>query len=341
VQLAEAPLLVEVVDLDHDPVDLVVELGALRLPGNAPLGDLVDRLEPLRVGIRAEPVLPQPEQHLPLRLRELAFPDAEAVDPERERPLRRDPGVELPERARRGVARVRSRFLAGRRLRLVEPGEAREREVDLAAHLEARRRVFAVRDEHRERHRLHRTEVPRHVLTAKAVATRRASDEAAVLVDERDRRPVDLRLDHVGDGFVGAEPLPHVVRPLGDRLARRDLLERAHRLEVLDLGEPRGGLAPDALRRRVVRDELRVLFLDRLQLVEERVERAIRDLRIVEDVVTMVVVRDEPAQLGHPRGDVDLLRGRHAAPPPCGRARPGWHGGAARRGGCRPSRPRR
>src|SRR6185503_20776137 len=42
VESAEPPLLVEVVDLDHDPVDLVVELGPTVLPRAARLGVLLD-----------------------------------------------------------------------------------------------------------------------------------------------------------------------------------------------------------------------------------------------------------------------------------------------------------
>ena len=47
VERAEALLLVEGVDLDHDPVDLVIELEPLRLPEAADLGDRRDRLVPL------------------------------------------------------------------------------------------------------------------------------------------------------------------------------------------------------------------------------------------------------------------------------------------------------
>ncbi len=64
VQRAEASLLLERVDLDHDPVDLVVELDAPLLPGCAGLGDLLDRLEPLREGVGAEATLGEPGERL-------------------------------------------------------------------------------------------------------------------------------------------------------------------------------------------------------------------------------------------------------------------------------------
>jgi hypothetical protein len=66
-QSAEALLLVERVDFDHDAVDLVVELEALRLPHVADLGRRVDRLVPLGERARTEAALPEPLQRLPMR----------------------------------------------------------------------------------------------------------------------------------------------------------------------------------------------------------------------------------------------------------------------------------
>ena len=162
---------------------------APRLPRRGSVRDLLDRLEPLRVRVRAEAVLPQPHEHPPLRLREIAVADAEAVHPERERPLGGDPRVELAERACGRVPRVRRGLLARGDLRLGEAREAGQREVDLAPNLEQRRRRLAVGGEDRERHGVDRAEVAGHVLASVAVSTRRPAHEPAVLVDERDRRP--------------------------------------------------------------------------------------------------------------------------------------------------------
>ena len=87
VQRAEAALLVEGVDLDHDPVDLVVELDAPLLPFAAGRGDRLDRVVTLRVGVRAEAVLAQPLQRLPVTARGKALALTETVDPDRQRPL--------------------------------------------------------------------------------------------------------------------------------------------------------------------------------------------------------------------------------------------------------------
>ena len=57
VQGAETTLLVERVELDHDAVDLVSESRSPLLPGDAGVGDVVDRVEALRVRVRAETAL--------------------------------------------------------------------------------------------------------------------------------------------------------------------------------------------------------------------------------------------------------------------------------------------
>ena len=51
-----------------------------------------------------------------------------------------------------------------------------------------------------------------------------------------------------------------------------------HRLQVADLLELGDGLAPDALGRRVGRDELGVVALDRAQLVQQCVVGVVADL---------------------------------------------------------------
>ena len=73
-----------------------------------------------------------------------------------------------------------------------------------------------------------------------------------------------------------------------------------------DLLEPRDRLGADALGRRVGRDELGVLGLDRAQLVEQRVVDVVADLGVVEHVVAVVVVRRAARRSS-------AARGRHVA----------------------------
>ena len=174
----------------------------------------------LGVRVRAEAERTEPGERLPLRRRRRVAVHADPVDVDRERPRRRDRGVELAQRACGRVARVRRRLAAGGELRLVEAVEAGEREVDLAAHLEHVGLAWPSCLEEAQRHGLERAQVPRHVLASQPVSTRRAAHVDAVLVDERDGRAVDLRLEHVGDGvrhcraaFARRPPISRAPRP--------------------------------------------------------------------------------------------------------------------------------
>ena len=58
-----------------------------------------------------------------------------------------------------------------------------------------------------------------------------------------------------------------------------------------------GRLGAHALSRRASLDELGICLFQRSQLVEQPVEGLVRDLGIVEHVVTVIVVLDQLAQL--------------------------------------------
>ena len=136
--------------------------------------DVFDRLEPLRVRVRAKTALAEPLEHLELAVEVDALAGAGAVDPGGERPLRGDRRVLLPERACGRVPRVRRELLARPGKALVQLAEAGQRQVDLSANLDDRRRVVAV---HPQRDRLDRPQVRRHVLALDAVAASRAANE--------------------------------------------------------------------------------------------------------------------------------------------------------------------
>ena len=247
VQRAEPALLLEGVDLDHDSVDLVVELDAPRLPFAARSGDRIERLVPLGERIRAEAELAQRLQRLPVRLAREPFGRADSVHPHGQRARCGDRGVLLPKGPGSSVPRVRRHLLLRSGEPLVQLPEAGERHVDLAAHLEERRRRVAP---HAQGDGRDRPQVDRHVLALDPVPPRRAAHEHAAFVGEVDRQPVDLRLEHVSDRLIGLEALAHVLAPLGQRLVRRHFLERAHRLQVLHLLEAVRDRRSHTLRRR-------------------------------------------------------------------------------------------
>ena len=264
-----------------------------------------------------------------------------AVAPHRQRPRGRQLRVELADRAGGRVARVREGRLARLGALLVQPRERRQRQVDLAAHLEQRRRVV-----HAQRDRADRAQVLGHVLADLAVAARGAAHEHAVLVHERDRQPVDLRLGHEAhvahlDALAREVALAaHAPRPPAPpRCARSRATASAGGGGTCS--NLSSGSAAHALGGRVGRAQLRVLRLEVAQLVQQRVVVGVRDLRVVEDVVAVVVVLELPPQLlGRSAPSVALLtlpraagsqqarRGRSPRAPPRRPGRSGRSGAA-------------
>ena len=251
----------------------------------------------LPVGRDLEPGLREPFELRRVRVEVDPLRRSQAVAPHRKRPGGGDRGVELANRARGRVAGVGERRLAGLRALLVEGGEGRSREVDLAAHLDERRRVLDP-----ERDRLDRAQVLGHALPDLAVAAGGPAGKDPVLVDERDRQAVDLRLRHVLDllerGPAVRSELPHPRVPGAQLLLVARVGERVHRPQVADRLELVERLGSHSLRGRVRCTELGMLLLEVAQLVQQRVVVGVRDLGVVEDVVAVVVVLDDPPQLG-------------------------------------------
>ena len=202
----EALLDRDLVDLDHRPVDVEVDRPPPVLPGLALRLDLLDGRHDPDVGVHAEARGAQPLQGGGLGRQVEPLGVADAVGPDRERPLRRGGGVELPEAAGGRVAGVGEGRQAGGGARLVELGEGPERQVDLPAHLDHRRRRLAIGRPQALGDGADRPQVGRHVLPHDAVAAGRPLREAAVLVGQRDRQAVDLGLDDERH-LAGAEPL--------------------------------------------------------------------------------------------------------------------------------------
>ena len=296
---AELALQVEVVDLHDDAVDLEVEPVAALLPGLAGRHDLVDGVEHLDVLVHAEAMLAQPLERLGVRVELEPVGGADAVAPHRQRPRRGQLRVELADRARGGVARVRVGGLAGSGSLLVERREGGQRQVDLTAHLEQPRRVLDP-----QRDRADRAQVLRHVLAHLAVAARSAADERAVLVDERDREPVDLWLGHeVHLAHLDALTREIALRaehPCGELVLVAGVGERQHRLQMPDLVELVERLTADALGGRVRREQIGMVPLEVTQLVQQRVVLDVGDLGVVEDVVAVSVVLELLAELAGP-----------------------------------------
>ena len=196
----------ELVDLGDGTVDLVRQVVAMLLPVR---GEGVHRVEivdhaDLRVHREAEPG-EELERLVVAGERRAADHLAELVAPEAQLATAVTAGFfcrRLPAPALRGLAK---RGCPAARVPLVERLEAGDRHVHLAAHLEhlgrAARQPLG--------HRADRGDVGRDVLPDPTVAARRGLHEAALLVAQAHRQPVDLQL---ADEPAGSPPRPRATR---------------------------------------------------------------------------------------------------------------------------------
>ena len=310
----ELRLLGVAVDLDHHAVDVVVEVGASLAELEAGGDHRVDVVVRRRQRVDTEAVGLEPRERVGVRCQLETLAHADRIRPQGKGARGRLRGVPLAQRACGGVARVHEGREALRRPLLVEAREGGDRQVDLAAHLDERRRRLALVEREAQGHGAHGAQVGGHVLADDPVAARRSPLEHAVAVDERDREPVDLRLGDVTRRIIASCCLELTT----DALVPRDQLvdvarvrEREHRLEVPHLLEASRCNPSDALRGRVGRAQARVVLLERLQLAEERVVAAVVDLRRVLDVVQAVVPLELVPQEGGALGGL-LSPGVHA-----------------------------
>ena len=200
----------------------------------------------------------------------------------------------MPHRSGGGIARVGEERLALSRQLGVEPLKTTLRHVHLAPDLE--RGWEFRRDRHGERNTGNGLDVGGDVFTDIAVAPGRSDAVAAVLVEEAHGQAVDLQLGDILELDVSQRPT-HPLVEFANLLALERIGQAEHRRAMSDLGEGVGGRTPDPLRRRVRRDQLRILRLELDQLAEQRIVLGVGDLGMVEHVVLPIRAIDQPAQL--------------------------------------------
>ena len=299
---AEPPLQGHLVDLGDDAVDLVLDVVAVLAPVLGVGDDLVDPLEHHRALGDRKPPGAQRVVALGLPLQREALALAEAVADQPQVARRRDARILLPQRARRGVARVGVDGLARLDHERVERLEVRQPEVHLAAHLDQGGHGELGRAGELLRHLLQRAHVERDVLAGAPVAPGERAGEPAVLVQEVDRKPVDLQLAQVVQ-LLRPDVAGHPLGPRPQIVRAERVVEAEHALEVVVGGEIAREGAADLLGGRLRRDELGVLLLDRQQLAPQLVELAVGQHRRIEHVVAEPVAPDLLGQPGVPLAD--------------------------------------
>ena len=225
----------DVVELDDHAVDLVVEIVTVILPMQAVCCHLVDGGERTDVVVHSEPEAGGELQHGDVA-RELRPTDhfAELIAEEREVPTRCDRRILLTQAASGRVAWVDERLLPCGDGALVELFEARSGHVDLATHLDHRRRA----DGEIARNVVDRGDIGGDVFTDASVAARRGLHEPAVLVPQADGQAVELQLAHERRCCT-IETFGHPISPGSEFVAVHRVVEAHHRNAVGDRRERR------------------------------------------------------------------------------------------------------
>src|SRR5581483_2747231 len=224
------------------------------------------------------------------------------VDEHLERAARRNPRIFLPHRAGGGVARIGKEALAGFGALLVYAFEAGFRQENLATRFQPSWWLAT----ELPGHAANSADIWRDVLTLKAIASGSGAHQLGPLVGQRGGQPIHFWLRNHGK-VVAAQHVADALVPGTKLVFGEDVpqAEHGHRVDHdLERLERR---AADTLRRRVRRLELRVILLQRAQLPHELIELGIRDLRLVERVIAVVVVFDLAAQVLNPPLDPLLI----------------------------------
>lgn len=221
---------------------------------------------------------------------------AEAVGTELQRATGGDLRIQLAQAAGRRVARVGEGLAAGFHGLGVERLETGLGHEHLAAHFEDLRPAFAVQ---LQRYVANGAYVAGDVLAGAAVAAGGAAHQLAALVEQADGQAVQLRLATVLDLRATAEQVAarqqvgqsfaYAAVEVQQVLLLEGVAEAEHGDLMAHFAERRGRRAADPLGRRVGRQQLRVLGLQRLQLAEQAIVFGVGNARFVEHVVTVIV----------------------------------------------------
>ena len=213
---------------------------------------------------------------------------APGIGEEFQRPRCGDRHIFLAQRACGRVARIGEHGVFGLRLLLVQLEKILLEHVDFAAHFAGRRNVAALQ---LVRNVLDGADIGGDVLARETVAARRSADQFAVLVAQRQRQAIDLRLGHQRRNMPGVEleKAPDAVDELGNVLVAEGVAERQHGNGMLHFRKAARGRGADRLRRRIRRHQIGKFCLDRFQPLAQRVVGGVRNRRRILLVVPLVM----------------------------------------------------
>ncbi|MNQ75089.1 hypothetical protein D3C85_898690 [compost metagenome] len=290
------------VDLEHHAVDFIRQRAAT-------LTDVAVVIQALGDAVRQFQLMT--DRHAPglelLQIADVRISDvrrhlADAVAAEFQRTVGGDLRVQLAQTACRRVARVGEGLAADFQLRGVEPLETGLGHEHFAAHFQGRRPAGAVQLERDVAYGAH---VDADVFASGAVAAGRAAHQDAILIQQADGQAIELGLTAVLDCRAATEQVTgRQVQAFGHPAVElthvgffEGVAETEHRHFVTHLGKRRQRRAAHSLGWRVAGDQFGIGRFQSLELVEQAVVLGVRNARLVEHVVTIVVLIQLSAQL--------------------------------------------
>ncbi len=207
--------------------------------------------------------------------------------------MSRHVGVQHAQTARRGITWIHKHLLATFQRKAIHLGEAGERHKNFAANLQ--NTGCAVRQGFRDR--LDGANVCRHVLAPHTIASRSRAFILAAAVDDCDRQAIEFGFRHEIQLALNAQPLVNAAVEGAHIVIAERIFQRQHRHFVDDGPEGFHRSARDALGGRVGGDQLRELRFELPQFDHQLVVLGVRDFRIVEFVVALVVAGNLPPEL--------------------------------------------
>ncbi|MNI17184.1 hypothetical protein D3C73_705460 [compost metagenome] len=227
---------------------------------------------------------------------------ADAVAAKLQRPVGSDLRVQLPQAARRCVARIGESLAADFQLRGVEPLETGLGHEHFAAHFQGRRPAGAVQLERNVAYGAH---VDADVFAGGAIAAGRAAHQHAILIQQADGQAIELGLTAIFNGCAATEQVARrQVQAFGHPAVElthvgffEGVAEAEHRHFVTHLGERRQRRAAHSLGRRIAGDQFRIGGFKRFELVEQPIVLGVGNARLIQHVIAIVVLIQLGTQL--------------------------------------------
>jgi hypothetical protein len=146
------------------------------------------------------------------------------------------------------------------------------------------------------------------VFAQRTVAARGTAHQHTPLVQQTDRQPVELGLGGIFD-LVDLQAFAGAPIEVGELVIVKGIIQRQHRYFVPDFAEFTERRRTDAPGRGILGDQFRMLGFQRLQFAQQAVILRVRNQRVVEDVIPVVMEADLLPKLLHA-----LRRLHHALP---------------------------